>query len=46
MRDEGDEYRGDGHECDELKEVSPAQYVDANGGAGRVVEELRCLFGG
>ena len=42
--DEGDEYRGDGHECQKLKEIAPAQHVDANGGAGRVVEQLRGLF--
>ena len=43
--DEGDEDGGDSHEGSELKQVAPAQHVDANGGAGRVVEELRGLFG-
>ena len=45
LRDECDEYRGDGHECQKLKEIAPAQHVDANGGARRVVEQLRGLFG-
>ena len=45
LRDECDEDGGNSHEGSELKQVAPAQHVDANGGAGRVVEQLRGLFG-
>lgn len=45
LGDQGDEPCGDGHEGGELQQVAPAQYIDSQGRARGVVEQLRGLIG-
>lgn len=45
LGDQGDEQCGDGHEGGELQQVAPAQYIDSQGRARGVVEQLRGLIG-